>query len=281
MNLQNINKKAKYIAYFVFILFIIASLIWILSLDKKSPIPAPPDKNIKTPASEPDNNNMPDESLKPPEIKWQTYKSPELGVSIKYPNMVYGIDRCSSQRQFYVPLNVFEDRVNGIIYLTEEYYYGNWNDETQLNSEQCNKIINSLDQLKKERSNVIVINDKVSLFSNPFLTKVFIVQKIENDIALDAFIKKNYGSGCLAGERKPWKQNGVYEVEVKGEDWENGTDLGTTTCPLNYTYKILYYPEKNKLMSVNLGQECVFSTDPNLQPYRCYDEDIINSLIFE
>ena len=217
----------------------------------------------------------------PPEEKWKTYTSSELGFSIKYPEMVYGVYKCSPKKPFYVPLKVFEDSENGIVYITEEYYYSSWDSETQSNTGPCEKIINSLEYLKRQREVVVNISGKVDLNQNPFLTKVLVIEDIRSDVELDKFIKDNYGSGCFVNNKRFWRENGIYEIEIKGEDWDEGTDLGTTTCPLNYVYKVLYAPEKNKAMSVNLGQDCGFGTNYNTKNYKCYDGEIVDSFRFE
>lgn len=218
----------------------------------------------------------------PPLEVWETYNSTELGFSIKYPQMVYGVYRCSPNKPFWVPLKVFEDKENGIVYITEEYYYDNWDSGTQTNTGPCEKIINSLESLKKEKEeNIIYINDKIRINGNPFLTKAITTKDVGNDNELKKFIKDTYGSGCYIENKKQWKQDVVYEIEIKGEDWKNGADLETTICPINYIYKVLYAPGKNKVMSVNLGQDCGFGTDYNLESYKCYDEEIINSFEFK
>lgn len=114
----------------------------------------------------------------------------------------------------------------------------------------------------------------------PFLGWSVVIKNIYDDTELDKFIKENYGQGCLIDKKVPAKQNGVYEIEIKGEDWDKGADLGTTTCPINSVVRVLYSPPKNKLMSVNLGQECTFGTDYNSDFYKCYDEEMINSFEF-
>ena len=213
----------------------------------------------------------------PSEEIWKDYNSVELGFSIKIPQMVYGVDRCSSNNKtIWVPVKVFEDKKNGTVYITQEYYYDN-----QDNTEHCKKNIRTLESLKEERKIIVQINDKVQVNTTPFLTRVIVIKDINNDTELNKFIKDTYGFGCFVEKKEFWKQEGVYEIKIKGEDWDKRTDLGNTSCPFNYTYKILYAPEKNKLMSVNLGQECGFGTNPNSELYKCYDEEMVDSFEFE
>ncbi len=219
------------------------------------------------------SSNSPIATITPPSEVWETYTNSQLGFSIKYPQTVYGVYRCSPNKPFYVPLKVFEDNKNGIVYISEEYFYeAAYNGELNEYTGPCEKITYSLESLTKEKESN----------GNPFLVRVFVIKNVKNDTELNKFIKDNYGSGCLVGSKNPWKQqNGVYEITIKGEDWDKGTDLGNTTCPINSNTKVLYAPKKNKAMSVSLGQECGFGTDPNSQFYRCYDDKMINSFKFE
>ncbi len=245
-------------------------------LNKEEPVPISKKEGIKK------EDIAPPVISTPPEEVWKTYASAELGFSIEYPKMVYGIYRCSPKKPFWVPLKVFEDKENGIVYITEEYYYNApYDGELNKFTGPCEKIINSLEYLKSQRETIIDINNKASLNYNPFLTKVFIIKNIKNDIELNKFIKDNYGQGCFVEKKELWTQKGIYEIKIKGEDWGPETDLGTTTCPMNYVYKILYAPEKNKIMSVNLGQDCGFTTDYNSENYKCYDGEMIDSFKFE
>lgn len=276
------NKKSapccgKYILVVAILIFIISGGILGYFYNKEDTISIP--SNLKEVAE--DKGDQEEKTVIVPEEKWKTYVSSELGFSIEYPEMVYGVYKCSPQKLFWVPLKVFEDKKNGIVYITQEYYYSDWDSELQNNTGHCEKIINSLEYLKNQREIIIDINNKTSLNYNPFLTRVFIVKNIKNDIELNKFIKDNYGSGCFVEKKELWEQKGVYKIKIKGEDWDKGADLGITTCPWNYIYKILYAPEKNKLMSVNLGQECGFGINYDSENYKCYDNEMINSFKFK
>lgn len=255
--------KLNYLLIFAIIILLIGSAFFCFNLDKQN-------SDLES-----------DFTLTSSEEIWKDYNSTELSFSIKIPKIVYGVDRCFSNRTIWVPVKVFEDKENGIAYITQEYYYDNWDSKLQNHTESCKKIIRTIDSLKEEREVVVQINDKVQTNANPFLTWVIIIKDINNDAELNKFIKDTYGFGCFIEKKEPWKQEGVYEIKIKGEDWDEGTDLGNTTCPFNYTYKILYAPEKNKIMSVNLGQECGFTTDPNFKLYKCYDEEMIDSFEFK
>ena len=255
--------KLNYLAIPAIIILLIGSILFYFNLNKQN-------LDIKreaTPA--------------PPKEIWKDYNSAELDFSIKIPQMVCGVNRCSFNETIWVPVKVFEDKENGIAYITQEYYYNNWDSKLQNNTGHCEKIIRTLDSLKEERKVIVQINNKIQTNTNPFLTRVIIIKDINNDAELNKFIKDTYGFGCFIEKKEPWKQEGIYEIKIKGEDWDKEIDLGNTSCPFNYTYKILYAPEKNKIMSVNLGQECGFGTDPNSESYKCYDEEMIDSFEFK
>jgi len=278
---KNILDNRKYILIAVLLTFAIGGGILSYLLNKKVAVSVSQKEDVKKEEIQKEEKTAPIIPIQPKE-EWKKFINTESGFSIKYPEMVYGVYKCSPQKPFYVPLKVFEDNENGIVYITEEYYYDDWDSELQDNAGSCKKIVNSLKYLNSQREIIIDINDKASLNYNPFLTKVFIIKNIKNDIELNKFIKDNYGPGCFAGEKELWKQVGVYEIKIKGEDWGPKTDLGITSCPWNYTYKILYAPEKNKLMSINLGQECGFGTKYiSEESYKCYDNEMIDSFRFE
>jgi hypothetical protein len=271
---KELISKNKYIIIAIILIFGIGAGILGYLRNKKltPPIASVSPAPIQSPATSP--SPTPNPALTPPPEIWKTYTNSQLGFSIKYPQMVYGVYRCSPNKPFYVPLKAFEDNKNGIVYITEEYYYeAPYNGELNKYTGPCEKITYSLESLIKEREK----------YSNPFLARVFVIKSIKNDTELNKFIKDNYGSGCLIGSKSPWKpQEGVYEIEIRGEDWNKGSDLGTTTCPINYKYKVLYAPEKNnKVMSVGLGQECGFETDPASESHKCYDDEMIDGFKFE
>lgn len=231
----------------------------------------------------------------PPEV-WETYTNSQLGFSIKYPRMVYGINDCidagSTERQFFTPLQIFEDIDNKMAFIVPKYYYHadrQWDSKnltTQIG--QCKKLTHSLESLKNETKKQQQEGDKNSPsftsglgWTKAFLGWTILIRDIKNENKLNKFIKENYGLGCFVGDKKPWKQNGVYEIEIKSVDWDKGADLGTTTCSWSSKKVLLFAPEKNKFISVNLGQECTFGTDYASESYKCYDEEMVNSFKFE
>lgn len=229
----------------------------------------------------------------PPEEKWETYISDELGFSIKYPRMVYGSIVCPSKKEMiWVPVRVFEDNKNGIVYITQEYYYETyWNPDLQEFTGPCKKIIYTQEMLQEEWWKNVLWDEK-----NPLLLKTektylgwgILIKNIKNEEELNKFIKENYGSECFVKDKIPknkisWNQNKVYEIDIGGKD--NGEDGINPNCPLHYAYKVLYAPEKNKLVSIKLGQECTFATVTNpakaSETYKCYDEEMIDSFEFK
>lgn len=199
---------------------------------------------------------------------WKNYTNNQLGFSIKIPLEVPTLYRCPDNKQAgNTPLGAFEDNQNGSVYISQEYYYdANWNQPEQKYTGECNKITYSLEFLKKEGS-------------RPFLGWKIIINNPKNDTDITNFIKQNFGATCTI-ESKDLQVNGNYEIRIKGKDV--GQNLIDTNCPTNFEYKILYSSEKNKLMSVILGQECTFGTNPSMQSsYQCYDNEMIDSFKFQ
>ena len=245
-----INTKQKLILIAT-ILVLIGAIVW--SYD----YPKPTEKEEQS-KKEPEKEEFQEGVW--PEATWSKYVNDELGFSIDVPDKIYGYYGCDPKKVIRVPVKVFEDNKNGIVYISQEYYYiSEYDNELRQYVGECEKTANSL---------------------NSFLGGWAIsIRTVKNDEELDDFIKANYGAGCYAGNRKSWWQEGVYEITIGGWDqWEN---LGTTDCPVNYKYKVLYIPEKNKFMSVKLGQESTFQTDPGTPPYQSYDGRMIDSFRFE
>lgn len=228
---------------------------------------------------------FPSPTLTPPEEAWKTYINSQLGFLIKYPQMVLGLYRCSPYKPHYVPLKVFEDNKNGVTYITQKYYYqAPYSEELKDYTEPCEKITYSLEMLQGEWEKSTLQENKIpfSLKSEKTLLGLgILVKSIKSESELNNFIKENYGPTCFMENKKSWNQEGVYDIAIKGSDWAKNGDLEPVmTCGWNYKYKILYAPEKNKIMSVKLGQDCNFGTGYTSESYKCYDEEMINSFKF-
>jgi len=197
---------------------------------------------------------------------WTNYTNNQLGFSIKIPLEVPTIYRCNENQGGNTPLKVFEDNQNGVIYISQDYYYdANWSQSEQKYIGECSKIIYSLESFKKE-------------VVNPFLGWKITINNPKNDAEVDTFIKQNFGSTCTV-KSKESQSDGNYKITIKGKDV--GQNLMDTDCLINFQYEILYSPEKNKLMSVVLGQSCTFGTNPSTpSTYQCYDAEMIKSFKF-
>jgi len=216
----------KYILIAVLFVFAVGGVILSYSLNKKESISVSQEDDLK-------KDKIQEEKTTPiiptpPEEKWTKYTSTELGFSIEYPEMVYGVYKCSPQKSFYVPLKVFEDNENGIVYITQEYYYKTkYDSELNKYTGPCEKIINSLELLQKEKKETQ--KGEFSLWWKPLLGLAISTGNIKNENELNKFIEDNYSSECFAESKNFWQQQaGVYEIKLnvfkdaKGND----TDLG-------------------------------------------------------
>ncbi|MCK4473989.1 hypothetical protein KAU40_01860 [Candidatus Parcubacteria bacterium] len=255
----------KYILIVLILVFIINGVVLGYYLTKREIAPAPAEGNEAV------ENIL-------PEVTWNKYVNHNLGFSIEFPDNVYGGYRCSPRKTIQVLIKAFEDNENGIVYISQEYYYeAERNDKSGKRTGPCEKITYSLESLREKNENREFFLMEGTF--RPFLNWALQIENVKNEDELDKFIKENYGSGCFARDKKSWGQDGVYDITIGG--WDEWEDLGTTDCPVNYIYKILYAPEKNKLMAVNLGQDCNFFNYLDTEFYQCYDEEMINSFKFE
>jgi hypothetical protein len=209
---------------------------------------------------------------------WINYSNSVLGFSIKIPLEVPTLYRCDNKQAGNTPLRVFEDNQSGAVYISQEYYYdANWSQAEQKFIGGCDKINYSLELLKREEATKYLSG----LASHPFLGWKIIIDNPKSENEVDNFVKKNFGSNCGIIS-KDLQEDGNYQIKIKGRDLiENGAGVMDENCYTNFVYKIIYSPEKNKLMSTILGQECTFGTDPSIRSsYQCYDDTIIKSFKF-
>jgi hypothetical protein len=223
------------------------------------------------------NKNFIKNNISPSPVSWNEYNNTELGFSMKIPAEVFGLYKCPSPQKFMVPLKTFEDNQNGVAYLAPEYYYqANWDSASQQFVGECKKIQYSLESLKSETFKNDAVFPLLNLKVNkPWLGWAVITRTVSNEDELNNTIKEMLGSGC-AHEKENWKQAGVYEIKIGEKNSSGDVNFNNTTCPVwNYSYKALYFPDKNKFVFIKLGQECTFG---NISNSKCYDEEIINSL---
>ena len=254
-----INIKQKFILIAI-ILVLTGAMVWAYDYMAKIEI-----NHISEPVAEEELQ----ESVSS-EVIWSQHINDELGFSIDIPDKVYGQYSCEPKKVIQVPVKVFEDNENGVVYISEEYYYiSEYDSELHRHVGECKKIIEQPRGLK------------------PRLGWAIIIKTAQNEDELDKFIKENYGSGCYVKDKKfreiDYEQSGVYDISIRGEGDSMETTLETTSCVGAWIerYKVLYSPEKNKVMSVILGQEPTFWNNPHTPPYQAYDEKMISSFRFE
>lgn len=192
---------------------------------------------------------------------WIDYTSPQ-GFSLSYPKLTMGAG-CNGEASTSIPIRVIEDTENHYTYLTIS----------------CSDTLETLRAKTKQLSTVTDYKQE-KLPS----TWSIIEKDIRNESDLDTFIKEHYGTGgCTVGERKlTTRQDGVYEITINGADWKNPSDgfYASTSCKVDYAYKIFYSPQKGKAVSLVLGQDCTFGQTAS--PEDCYEEEdkILDSIKF-
>lgn len=193
---------------------------------------------------------------------WNKYINYTLGFSIKIPKNV-SIITCKTgktveESEFAsVPVKIFEK--GSKFYIGPEYCYASLSSS----GGKCQKISNSISLIENQENPCSTI-DYVEVLS--------LSAKTDQDI--DTFIKEKMGKGCSFVSKKLSSQSGVYDIEWIGD----GKSLDETEClPVAPDY-VKYYPSENKIMFGEIGQH-----DCNLGSAAggCYDEELINSFLFE
>jgi hypothetical protein len=199
---------------------------------------------------------------------WTEYSNSQLGFSIKIPPESYGIYRCSSRKAISVPVKVYEDNANKAVYIAEEYYYVADNYGAD-NEGKCEKIVQSLESFKE--------TEKEIKTQKPFLGWKLIINEAKDKEEVLKYIKEYFGLQCTI-QAEFLKENGNYEIHLIGEEG----DFSSGGCSSGSNYKIIYSPDKQKMMTVLLGQEGTFQTNPE-EPstYQYYENEMLKSFKFE
>ena len=215
------------------------------------------------------------------EGSWKEYKNLELGFSVKIPEEILAIYKCPSAKEVMVPVEVFEDNEEGIVYITPAYYYeAGWSVGQQEFIGECEEIEYSLEMLKAAEIPPGYYTRK------PLWGFVFFIEDINVESDLRELVKKAFGPDCEIGVREKFIKDGLEYYDVKKIS-SSDEIMGGPDCPTNYSYKIFYSPEKKKAAAIPIGQYCLFSTSYAPIPgytsvkFKCYDEEMVNSFRFE
>ena len=141
---------------------------------------------------------------------------------------------------------------------------------TPLSGDECPRVYTS-EGCDKATNSAAIIKDWQNYHSPQW---AIVIKNIASDGELDKFLKERYGEGCSLGEKKATKQDGVFNISIKGD----GLDMGETKCPLNFMTVVKYYPAKQKVVAWNIGQACNFYYPTAA---TCYDMEMTDSFIFE
>jgi len=232
------------------------------------PEPTPVPTVVPTPSGP-----KPSEFL-PLDDTWIQSTNYQLGCTIKVPKtMVHYYGSCKWSEEggdhsyrpepAIVPVKVFED--GNTVYIASEYYYellGKTVEDGVSYFADCQAVTNNLALLQAPE--------------NFYQAKwTIVMQEIQDDAQLDAFIKTRYGAGCSLGEKTPWDlQEGVFDVGILDDD----KPMETTECLINYATVLKYYPDGNRVISWHLGQAFTFPGD--VEYSVVYDGEMVDSFRF-
>lgn len=197
---------------------------------------------------------------------WNLYANSQLGFSIKIPSQVSGVNRCEHS-DFLVPVTVFSEEGNNSVYIVPEYYY-----DRDSESGSCKKITYSLDLLiNPEKSGSI-------FFARAFIGWRVVVIEVNNLEEVNKFIGDNFGKACVVGSQT-LNDKGFYEIGIIGSDWDTVGRIDST-CFWELHYKILYSPEKHRLLSIRQGPDYDFFVQ-NPGGMINYDKEMLESIDFQ
>jgi hypothetical protein len=231
----------------------------------------------KEPESKPVDQGVVAKIKKPVDMSnWIEYSNDTLGFSIKIPPESYGMYRCSPRKAISVPIKIYEDIPNNAVYIAEEYYYSA-DDYGTDNEGECKKTIQSVELFKEE---VEESKDNGYFNIKPRLGWKMIINNIKEEGDILKYVKENFGTGCIT-QNKLLKESGNYEIYLTGDGKKEESDPWWGDCYLNFAYKIIYSPDKQKMMSVVLGQEGTFQTNPEeSSTYQYYEDEMLKSFKF-
>lgn len=268
-----INKKYLIFSMFGLIAIIVGACFY---LSNKKELTAEPIKEtINTPERKPIDTST-----------WMNYTNNQLGFSMLIPPDGPTLYRCQERPITRTPIKIIEDNPNGAVYISRAYYYAaDWNSEEQKYTGSCDKVVFTLASLKKYKKDISESLGQTGASMEFFLGWKIIINNPKSDNEIANLVKENFGSTCVI-DSDTILSNGEHEFSLKGSDWNVSDGYGN--CPIEFAYKILYSPQKHKLMSVVLGQECKFyNIDPSrlskeeMSSYQCYDDTMIQSFKFQ
>lgn len=199
---------------------------------------------------------------------WSYYTSPQ-GFSFRYPKEA-NLDGTSLSA-----IKVFEDPETDDVFIAPEHYLS-W-------PENRDSDLVTLETIQEEMKSYSTAAEIPYHVAGGWRISA---ADVKNEAELKDFVKAEYGQGCGNIEESAMygtsaEQGFMKLFQVKGTGMEGD-------CPMNFAYRILYAPNRQKAISLVLGQECTFLADlpQGKNDYLgieqdCYDEFIADSIRFD
>lgn len=224
-------------------LFLIAAALFFRSSSE----PITPSESIPTP------NGFP-AIVENESSDWKSYRNERLGFSMKIPKKVEIGDIYRTEES---SVRVFEDGKSNVVYVRPSYYLPLYSVPDRKTGE------NTFEDLQREEQ------------TNRLMWKITI-ERVATEAELEAFIKQQYGPGCVMGERRQSAQTGVFDVDIKvPDDWAG--------CGVNWKFVIKYFPERQKVAAWDIGQDVNFvdESEDGQRSIKMFDHEMAESFRFE
>ncbi len=195
---------------------------------------------------------------------WNKYVNKDLGFSINIPKKMwdgYGAECIKEENSYrpkagYVATKIFEEPEKNAVFIAPEYIHQISGAEKvevepgviKTNYTKCDKFESTIKRLREDLNEVYIGHWRINILD------------MENEKALDTYIKDRYGRGCSFGKKVATEKEDLFDIEIEGDGKSMDED---TECPINYITVLKYSPGKKKLANWDIGQDSTFWADDN------------------